>query len=378
MRDSGTVPESAATRVRSVRVGHTPPRQLPERGSAPEPDISSASGTTAAPADDNPDPANRPPEPETVAPVKNFRTQPTPINVSLLEYLLRSHPNQALCHTVTSRFRNGADIGFRGPAQTLILPNNSSALVHAEAVSRAIRAETERGHTCGPFTEPPFPNFRVNPLSARIKTDGSARLILDLSQPDGNAVNEGINPTEYTCSYTSIEEAIELIFKNGGRGALLAKADIKHAFRLIPVRPDQWHLLGYQWNRLFYFDQRISFGCRSSPRIFNDFADCLSWLFSQHAKHHSIRHYLDDFFIVASGEALAARSYDTILNMSRELGVPLAAEKCVPPTTLLVLLGVEIDTERMTISLPADKAAAIISAIRDLIDRNKVTKRHAR
>ena len=48
------------------------------------------------------------------------------------------------------------------------------------------------------------------------------------------------------------------IRKQGTR-ALLAKADIKHALRLIPVRRDRWSLLGYQWNRLCYFDSRLSF-----------------------------------------------------------------------------------------------------------------------
>ena len=255
------------------------------------------------------------------------------------------------------------------------MPNNSSAVNHSEAISRAIRLELDRGHTCGPFCTAPLPDFRVNPLSARIKSDGSARLILDLSQPRGDSVNDGIDPEAFTCTYTSVDDAISLIFDNGGRGALIGKADIKHAFRLIPVRPDQWHLLGYRWNGCFYFDTRLSFGSRSSPRIFNDFADCLCWLFRQEANNPSIHHYLDDFYFVANSNAAAARSYQTILTLSHRLGVPLAPEKCVPPTTRLVLLGVELDTTTMTISLPSEKAIAILDALRDLYPHSKTTKR---
>ena len=305
-----------------------------------------------------------------------FTIQPSPVKLHLLSQLLSPHPNRDLCNTVLHRFRIGADIGFRGSLRAQSgTANNTSALIHADAVSQAIRLEVERGHTCGPFRHIPLAPFKINPLSARLKPDGSARLILDLSQPSGESVNDGIDPAEFTCSYSSVDEAVALIFKNGGRGALLAKADIKHAFRLIPVRPDQWHLLGYHWNGAYYFDVRLSFGSRSSPRIFNDFADCLAWLFSFHANHPSIRHYLDDFFLAAPSAAAASRAYRTILTLTQSLGVPLAADKCVPPTTRLVLLGVETDTDRMTIALPADKQAALISSLHALSRRTKATRR---
>ena len=284
------------------------------------------------------------------------------------------HPDQTLRDTVVERFTHGADIGFRGEHVTHIATNNKSASMHANAVTTAIQLEVARGHTRGPFAVPPLPNFRINPLSARIKPDGTARLILDLSQPAGDSINDGIDPAEFSCSYTSVEAAIALIFEHGGRGALLAKADIKHAFRLIPVRPDQWCLLGFHWQGQLYFDIRLSFGSRSSPRIFNDFADCLEWLFSQHANSSAIRHYLDDFFLVAPDAATATRTYQTILNLAAELGVPLAADKCTPPTTRLTLLGVVLDTQTMTISLPPDKVEGILSSLSSLQHRSKATK----
>ena len=299
------------------------------------------------------------------------------MNAPLLSHLLITHPDRPLCSTVVRRFYAGADIGHRGPSphQSGHAANNTSALLHAAAVSRAIQLEVERGHVCGPFTQPPLASFHVNPLSARLKPDGSARLILDLSQPRGASVNDGIDPAEFSCSYTSVDEAIALVFMNGGRGALLAKADIKHAFRLIPVSPEQWHLLGFQWNKVFYFDTRLSFGSRSSPRIFNDFAACLAWIFRTHSNNPLVRHYLDDFFLVAPSLSVASRTYNTILDQSRDLGVPLAADKCVPPTTRLVLLGVEIDTDSMTISMPAEKCASLLDKLQALANRPKAKRR---
>ena len=107
---------------------------------------------------------------------------------------------------------------------------------------------------------------------------------------------------------------------------------------LIPVRPEQWCLPCFKWDNNLYFDTR-SFGSRSSPRTFNDFADCLMWLFRQHAGNPSIQHHLDDYDLAANSKAMAATSYSTVLYLSHALGIPLAAEKCVPPTTRLPLLG---------------------------------------
>ena len=120
----------------------------------------------------------------------------------------------------------------------------------------------------GPFATPPLADMIVNPLGARDKDDGSTRLILDLSQPAGRSVNDGIDADEFRLAYTSIAEAFRLIHAAGGAGALLAKVDIKAAFKLIPVKPDQWRLLGFQWQGQFYFQVALSLGSRSSPRIF--------------------------------------------------------------------------------------------------------------
>ena len=301
---------------------------------------------------------------------------PSPVNVPLLSRLLTNHPDRRLCDMVVSRFLSGADIGYRGGPAGRFCPNNRSATMRPDAVSRAIQAEIERGHTYGPFRSPPLPDFRVNPLSARDKPDGSVRLLLDMSQPAGIAVNDGISREEFTVQYTSVDEAVRLIFANGGQGALVAKADVRHAFRLVPVSQGQWHLQGFYWNGRFYFDTRLVFGSRSSPRLFNDFADCLEWIFSNHSGSTDIRHYLDDYFTVGPrGSDACSRAYNSIVEVSGRLGVPLSPNKCVPPSTCLELLGIMLDTENMTASLPPGKLSALLLLLRTMRQRKKCTKR---
>ena len=50
-----------------------------------------------------------------------------------------------------------------------------------------------------------------------------------------------------------------------GHGSLLAKIDIKSAYRLIPVHPHDRKWLGMQWYQLLYIDGMLPFGLRSSP-----------------------------------------------------------------------------------------------------------------
>ena len=155
--------------------------------------------------------------------------------------------------------------------------NLRSALDQEELVTEAILKEVVRGHTSGPFPYPPFPHTHCSPIGAAPKPDGSVRLILDLSSPRGDAVNDGISKEEFSCTYTKFDDAISILL-HLGKGAFLAKTDIKHAFRLCPVRPEQWPLLCYRWMGSFYTDTVLPFGSRSSPFIFNTFAIGISVL----------------------------------------------------------------------------------------------------
>ena len=67
---------------------------------------------------------------------------------------------------------------------------------------------------------------------------GCWRLIFDLSVPDGASVNDGISKEDSSLSYVSIDDITHCIL-DCGRGALLAKMDVKEAFHNIPIHPDE-------------------------------------------------------------------------------------------------------------------------------------------
>ena len=66
--------------------------------------------------------------------------------------------------------------------------------------------------------------------------------------------------------------AIDFITREG-RGMLLAKVDIRDAYRLIPIYPHDRHLLGMSWDNQLGVDLALPFSLRSAPFIFIQFAE---------------------------------------------------------------------------------------------------------
>ena len=127
----------------------------------------------------------------------------------------------------------------------------------------------------------------------------------------------------------------------------MAKLDIAHAYRNIPVHPDDRHLLGMMWNTQLFIDTVLPFRLRSAPKIFSAVADALEWILIQQGVSHSI-HYLDNFFTVGSPTSNdCSNNLHRITETCKLLGVPLATGKIVSPTCQLTFLSIEIDSESL-------------------------------
>ena len=169
---------------------------------------------------------------------------PTPVKISpLLAGLEKYDP--ILKAKLKLGFVNGFDLGFRGHCNSdSQVKNLKSAESHPKIVEDYISAEKAKGRLIGPFSYPPFSNFQINPIGVVPKKDTDKfRIINDLSSPAGSSINDGIDKIFSEVKYSSIIDAIDLVSKFGA-GCFLAKTDIEKAFRLMPIRPDQRHLLG--------------------------------------------------------------------------------------------------------------------------------------
>ena len=92
-----------------------------------------------------------------------------------------------------------------------------SAEAHPSVVQEYISKDCREGKVLGPFdpTTEVFSRVHVSRFGVIPKgSSGKWRLILDLSFPTGFSVNDGI-PQSTTLSYTSVDEAAQLVWRLG-------------------------------------------------------------------------------------------------------------------------------------------------------------------
>ena len=232
-----------------------------------------------------------------------------------------------------------------------------SAREHPSVVTEYLAKELSLCRMLGPFNpESQTPPVHINRFGVIPKghNTGKWRLVTDLSFPDGHSINDGIDRDLCSLTYSTIDEVADLVARLG-QGTLLAKVDIESAYRLIPVHPLDRPLLAVQWKGDVYVDSMLPFGLRSAPKIFKAVADALAWHLHESGIPH-IRHYLDDFIIVAPPASLQCGESLAILDREcRVLYVPIADHKRDGPTTCLTYLGIEINTVTGHLRLPDDK-----------------------
>ena len=78
--------------------------------------------------------------------------------------------------------------------------------------------------------------------------EGKYRLIQHWSYPEGESIMMGsIDRIAQCITHASFDEAVKSVV-NVGKGAFMAKADVESAFRLLPVHPRDFCLLGIKVN----------------------------------------------------------------------------------------------------------------------------------
>ena len=195
-----------------------------------------------------------------------------------------------------------------------------------------------------------------------------------MSAPEGASVNDSVNESVCSLSYVNVDDAADGI-RHLGTGTLLAKIDIKSAYRNVPIHPDDRWLMGMYWDGALYIDTALPFGLRSAPKIFTAIADAAEWIVRQ-AGVNFIMHYLDDFLVLgapASRECSVALGH--VINTFGRLGLPLAVEKLEGPSTRLEFLGFELDSREMVIRLPPRKLRELQALIRSWVGRTSCLRK---
>lgn len=271
----------------------------------------------------------------------------------------------------------GFSFGFPLPSFTgsgcTIVDNLKSVRQFPEVVREKVSKEIAEGRMAGPFKFPPFSDFRISPLGVVPKREpNSFSLIQHLSFPKGGSLNDEIDDSLCSVAYATFDEAVGKI-KACGRGALLAKADVKSAFRLLPIAPAAFSSLGFYFDGFYFFDKCLPMGCSLSCTYFETFSTFIHWVMCFESGQDSIAHYLDEFLFIGSANSdICSRLLQLFVVVTEHFGVPLAAEKTCYPATSMEFLGILIDTEVEEFSLPQAKVDKMRNLIAVFLRRRKV------
>lgn len=77
-------------------------------------------------------------------------------------------------------------------------------------------------------------------------------------------MNDHVSREFASLHYISVDNVVQRILQSGP-GTLLAKIDIRQAYRNVPAHPDDRHLLGMHWKGKLYVDKTLPIGLRSAP-----------------------------------------------------------------------------------------------------------------
>ena len=301
----------------------------------------------------------------------------TPINIARLEQELSSHPNQVFVQNLLRDLSTGFNIDYTGPRQTRTVKNLLSVRNNPQVVKDYLLKEISLKCIAGPFKAPPLPNLQCSPIGLLPKKDGSWRMIMDFSAPKGSSINDFISQEDFSVQYFHFDDEVYIV-SSLGQGALMSKLDIKSAFRLCPVRPEDWKLLGFHWEGHYFIELCLPFGIRSSPFYFVRLADALYFILSSNYLITFLTHYLDDFFTAGPRDSdQCFENMNIIIEVFKQLGVPLAPEKTVGPTTCIVYFSITIDSIRMESRLPEDKLQGLCIELKTWQECRKCTKKRA-
>ncbi|KAJ8297896.1 hypothetical protein KUTeg_024427 [Tegillarca granosa] len=268
-----------------------------------------------------------------------YKRANTPVNCHVLQTLLSLYPKKLDADLLYYGFLNGFKLNYDGPRVSTDCQNLKSVRCLENEALQIIMKEVELKRIAGPFFWRPLEKLRISPI----------------------------------VNYTPFDSALEML-ATMGKGALAARLDIKSAFRLLPIHPSDFDLLGYKICGLYFVDKCLPFGCSISCSLFEKFSTFLEWEYKKRSNCDNLKHYLDDFFLAGKPNTnQCQQSMQLFSSMCDEIGVPLAHDKTIPPSTVLTYLGLEINTIKMTVKIPFEKLTKLKNNLCLLLNRKKCT-----
>lgn len=226
----------------------------------------------------------------------------------------------------------------------------------------------------------PFKQWtHVSPLMSRAKKGSDTRrVITDMTFPKEKSVNSflmknTVNGVKRNHILPTVEGFVNEL-TNMGKGSFMSSTDVSRANKNFKSDPLDWPLLGFQWYGKYYCDVTMPFGARSSSCHMQRVTELIVRIL--HEKGVVARMYLDDIITLSPDYEKALMDFRIMQDLLKELGLPEATDKIQAPDTQIVWLGILIDSQAMSLSVPHDKLQDIKSIVRRALKCKSISKTH--
>ena len=166
-------------------------------------------------------------------------------NLELMGDLLKDYQDRDIVEWLRYGWPTGRLPTLPEPGQST--KNHKGATEYPQHLSKYVRKELSYRAVMGPYKKIPFQGMvGISPLSTRPKRDSQdRRVILDLSFPIGQAVNDGIPKDTYLgleakLAFPKSDKFALRIFQLGDNCHMF-KIDLSRYFRQIPLDPGTTH-----------------------------------------------------------------------------------------------------------------------------------------
>ena len=281
----------------------------------------------------------------------------------------------------------GFPIGLRQeppPQLVSAVQNHGSAYQFYPWVDEFLSSGVDKCYVAGPYSTQPFKTIHISPLMTAVKKPDSRRVVFDATYGDYSLNNETPpdlylgQPVELV--YPKIEEFRVLVLQCG-RSCFMWKRDLSSFFLQIPLDPVDYPKVVFIWRSLIFFFVGLMFGLRHSGYQGQRITNAVTWIHrglgrdQECEKPYNSLNYSDDIAGVEPSETRALESSTALAQLFKELGLRESEKKYHPPSTNMPFLGVQFDSNRLTMSVPPDKLQEVREELNIWARKSKATKK---
>ena len=195
------------------------------------------------------------------------------------------------------------------------------------------------------------------------KKEGAYRPVIDLSRLNKFIENSHFQMENISCLKTLLR-----------RRDFMTSIDLKDAYLSVHVHKSSQKYLCFQWRNRCYAFLGLLFGLNTAPRVFTRLLKPVA----AYVRKRGIRIivYLDDFLTLGSSIEDSKVNTQLTLDLLQWLGFTINWEKSLlVPTQSLTFLGLSIDSQTMSLSLPEKKVLDIQNKCQSLISNPTTSAR---